>query len=179
MSYQGNLATENNKGMLRCFGGCVTCMLSTILFIVFIFNAVGLAIGASNQNATCYVNQNTISLSLWLIVTCSVAMVVIAILFILVIVVTCEIFNNDGMSAFCATIPGILLLGCSTLFSIAMVIVGIIELHYQFASCIHEVKSICVMTIIVVIANLMFVFTKCCVISGKAGISKTSGYAEV
>lgn len=178
MSYQGSLATEHNKNVIKCLGGCMGGCMVVILLVFLVFDIVGLSIGTSHPNATCYASQNIMSLSSWLVLVCSVATAVTVILIFLIIIGLCGFCTDNGGSAILASIPGMILLALSAIFGFIMNIIGIIELAYQFPSCNHEVQSVCVMVIIIVVINTMGFVGSCC--GGASGnVNKNSGYTAV
>ena len=162
MSYQGNLATGNNKNVIKCLTGCMGGCMIVVLLIFLVFDIVGLSIGYSHQNATCYVNQNIMSLSSWLMLVCTVATVVTVIMIILILVGLCGFCKDDGCSMISSGMLSIVIMVLSAIFSFIMNVIGIIELAYQFPSCNHEVQSVCVMVIITIVINTMSFVGSCC-----------------
>lgn len=128
--------------------GCGICCIIVILLICVSFNVGGLYVGVTNQNATCYANQNIISLSKWLILENSVAVVSAALYLLLLALVMC---TDPG-----AACGMIFILIISGIFYIIMLIIAIVELAYQFPSCKSEVPAVCAMVIVSVIISLLF-----------------------
>jgi hypothetical protein len=110
------------------------------------FDAVGLHLGVKYQNATCYSEQAIMSLSTWLIMVCTLA------IFMFLLAFCMYVFS---LKNYCFACSGLTLIAILYLTSFVMYIIGIIELAYQFPGCKNEVKSVCIMTIIILIVNIM------------------------
>jgi len=145
-----------------CIGSCSVCCIVTTLLMIFAFNTTGLVIGLAQPNATCYENQNIMSLSHWLVLVTSISMASGGSLILLILLGLCSMATNN-IFAVLSSIPLVIFLVFSGLFSFIMNIIGIIELSYQFPSCKNEAHSICVMVIIIVVINTMSIYNSCCV----------------
>lgn len=156
---------------------CVWCCMLVITSIIVIFDIVGLAIGKTFPNATCYVNQNTMSLSLWLVVVCSAAIIVIGLIILVSIFALCGLFTHS-LGKVLAKVPCVIFLGCVSAFNCIMNIIGMIELWHQFPSCSNEVTSVSIMSIIIVIFNILFWLGTCFGISYGANSNKKGEYIE-
>jgi hypothetical protein len=125
-----------------------------MLLIPLSFNAVGLQIGQTYQNATCYNEKNIISLSSWLILVTLMALISGSII-ILLILLSILFFVNGNRFLLLLSIPCIIFIGSAWLFSFVMNIIGIVELTYQFPTCKHEVPAVCTTIIVIIVVNTM------------------------
>ena len=131
---------------------CNLVTLFVISVIAFVFNIMGLVVGIQNQYVPCYENKNIMSLSLWLILACSVAIISSVLISIMVCVMGCYPNKND-VHVISSNIPFIIWMFCAGLYGVAMTIIGIIELTYQYESCKYDVQFVCVMIISAVTIN--------------------------
>lgn len=133
---------DRGHSILCCGQGCI------IVFIIIsmIFNAAGLYIGLTNQDAICYANENIISLSSWLILENSVGLFSGFLILIMLIVSMCGKYQTIYGIIFVCIISG--------MFFFSMTIIGIIELVYQYPTCSHEVSIVCGMIIASIVLNL-------------------------
>ncbi len=135
----------------------------------FVADGVGLYIGVNNSNATCYDNQNIISLSNWLIVSTSVCIVIICVLMTgLTAKIVLKMMDENVAITVLIAITSIfnsLIIMILTLFNFIMLIIGIVELAHQFPSCQSEVYSVTTMVIVIMVFN-------CMAFSGLSGLKK-------
>ncbi len=141
---------------------CALICVMICLLPSFVADGVGLYIGVNNSNATCYDNQNIISLSRWLVVSTSVCIVIISILMTgLTAIIFLKLINEINENAIItvlivfASIFNSILLLTLTLFNFIMLIIGIVELAHQFPSCNSEVNSVTTMVIVIMVFNFM------------------------
>ena len=127
-------------------------ILHVFAFLVGIaINLPAIYIGAVNQNATCYDNAHMISLSTWLILGGSVALILTCLRFVFFL------GNRIEMILFGYVLVSIV----SGLIFLVMTIIGIIELTFQYPSCHVEVQGVCNFAIAVVVLNILFSSCSC------------------
>ena len=148
---------KNKNGALI---GYVSCIGIVILLSCVSFNIGGLYVGSIHQNASCYENKNMMSLATWLISVNTVAIISGFIVAMAFIFMMCGHDSNSRGIVFVFLGVG-LCIGTAVYFFI-MVIIGIIELSYQFPSCKNEVGVVCGMVIASIVINLL---TMCSTIS--------------
>lgn len=148
---------KSKQSMLYCIGTCSVCCIMISLSFVFAFNITGLVIGLSHQNATCYENQNLMSLSFWLELVTSVSMASIGLILLAALCGVCGMVTKNAI-VLLSSIPVIILIGFTSLFSFIMNIIGIVELVYQFPSCKNEVQPVCIMVIIIIVVNTLNIY---------------------
>ncbi len=141
---------------------CALICVMICLLPSLVADGVGLYIGVNNSNATCYDNQNIISLSNWLIVSTSVCIAIICVLMTgLTVKIFLKLINEIDekivitVLIVIASIFNSIMLLILTLFNFIMLIIGIVELVRQFPSCNLEVYSVTVMVIVVMVFNCM------------------------
>jgi len=165
---------DAKNNIIKFLGGSIGCCAGFVFLVIFAFNVTGLIIGQMNSNATCFEEQNLLSLSEWLILTTSVAIGSQGVLLLVGILLMLS-FTDANTTALFSSLPFIFLLVCKSLFSFIMNVIGIIELAYQFEGCKHEVQNVCIMVITIVVVNTMFTIGSCCSFSVKT----KSGYTQV
>lgn len=134
--------------------GFFSCMFIFTLMIIA-FNGAALYFSLLNNEAVCYENKYTMSLSLWLIIGTSVCITYQS---ISLIYLTVRYLNSD-INLFKINFLDISIFFIykllSSIFIFIMLILGIIELTFQYDSCKIEVYTITTMTIIIIIINCL------------------------
>lgn len=113
-----------------------------IILIVASFNISGIIVGSVNQNATCYQNKNIISLSHWLILSSSGTVFFLFPYITTILLSRIYKVNNNWL-----TLIYFIILG---LYHFALMIIGGLELIFQYSTCILEVSAVCHMTVTIV-----------------------------
>ena len=139
-----NKYEENRVGSLACGICCITVMI----LIFSSLNVAGLIVGSVNQNATCYQDKYVMSLAQWLIIENSVA-IVSSFLYLIFLVVMASGCNEMIFGIALVLIP-------TAFFFLVMLILGIIELAYQFPTCKSEIGSVCGMMILSIVLSLLY-----------------------
>ena len=129
------------------------CFLVTLLMMIIVVDAVGFTIGIQHQNASCYSEAYTMSLSSWLISTNIFTFVSIV---CMINVMYCKGINNIILKDF---VPFACLISVPLVVSIAMTVIGCAELGYQFTSCINDIKPVIIATILVICTNVFTYIT--------------------
>lgn len=129
------------------------CCITVIILLYSSLNVAGLFVGAINQNATCYQDKFNISLAQWLILENSVA-IVCAFLYLILLVLFSLGYYESMFALFIVIIS-------SGFFFFVMLILGIIELTYQFPSCKSEVGLVCGMVILSIVLSLIYTVSSC------------------
>lgn len=143
---------------LRHVLGLLALMLSFLAL-----NIWGFVIGVHNVTSQCYETQNIISLGLWLIISCSVAMISNACMILIckcILLKMCMGSEDKTIkmseTATCVSAIAYCIFG---IFGIIMTIIGIVELAYQYEACRFEVPYVCTIIIVIVTVNMCsFVF---------------------
>ena len=148
---------KSKQSLLCCIGTCSVCCIVVSLLFVVAFNVGGLIVGLSHQNATCYADQNIMSLSFWLVFVTSVSIASLGLVLLVALCGFCGIVFKNAI-VLLSSIPVIILIGCSSIFSFIMNIIGIVELVYQFPSCKNEVQPVCIAVIIIVVVNTLGIY---------------------
>jgi hypothetical protein len=135
---------------------CIAIIWLLVMYgITMIFNVTGLIVGVQHANATCYEEKLQISLSNWLIIACSFMIVTHFIKAILSIITIIFVNTYAIFIYFIVTV-------ISSCFSLAMLIIAIVELQQQYPTCSKQVGSVCIMVIICVVLNLLNSVLACC-----------------
>jgi hypothetical protein len=160
MSYQENKNTDISVSEIKQNICVWSCVLGITLMIT-ILDIFGLAIGKTYPNAECYTNQNTMSLSSWLVTVCSAGIIVTGIIFLVSVFALCGLFTHNDIGTVVMRLPCIIFFGCVSAFNCIMNIIGMIELWDQFSLCNSEVPPIGGIAVTIVIVNLIFWLCTC------------------
>lgn len=153
MRFEYTEIADKNKQVSYGVFGCNVCCFIVIMSICASFNIAGLCVGAVNQNATCYEHKNIITLSSWLILKDSVAVVIVLMFIMSLVIAPCGEIGR--MCSVCGIVGTVLLWWASGIFYFIMTIIGIVELTYQYPTCNTEVSSVCTMVIISIVISLI------------------------
>ena len=130
-----------------------------IIFMIFLFIAMGIiciAVSIVNDSVHCDKKHHILSLSEWLIVS---GIVNVAIAFILLVrIVFCyfmQNFRKTMVELISESALTIVLIISHTLYSLMMIIIGIIVLAHNYTLCHISAPSMGIVTIIVVIIKLL------------------------
>ncbi len=145
----------NSQGIAKA---CILTFVIGLLLIQLATNAIGLHIGVTYNNATCYEDKFVMSLSSWLTITTSVAITGTSLMIIFSLI---QFFCGNEKTILYGCISFAVYSVIVSLFYSIMTIIGIIELSFQFAPCHTEVKYVTVMTIIIVVVNLLSILSAC------------------
>jgi hypothetical protein len=164
-TYNTFLSNDNdNSNLGKNLSSVQICGLMFMLIMSIItlsINGVGLYIGNTHNNATCYENKKEISLSYWLVLTTTVSIITGSIIiFTITIQLICYMIDVNAVNTI--WLPAIIVMLISSLFSFVMLIYGIIELSYQYPSCHTEVYNVTTMIIVIVVMNCIHFLSICC-----------------
>jgi hypothetical protein len=155
-NYEEDIPKFSNNYMTGFF----SCMFIFTLMIIA-FNSAALYFALLNNEAVCYENKYTMSLSLWLIIGTSVCITYQS---ISLIYLTMRYLNSD-INLFNINFLDISLFFIykllSSIFIFIMLILGIIELTFQYDSCKKEVYPVTTMTIIIIVINCLNFVSLC------------------
>ncbi len=154
---------KNIHNQTSIMQSCMITFVIGLLLIQLLINAIGLHIGVTYNNATCYEDKFAISLSLWLIVTTSVAVTSTCLQLIVSLI---QYFCGNEKTLIYSSISYAIYTVIISLYYFVMTIIGIIELSYQFTLCHKEVQYVTVMTIIIVVVNLLSILSVCTIKTG-------------
>lgn len=146
--------TDRQTNLFGCVMGCMFSIVGVILLAGIIFNGIAISIATGSMNATCLDQATVMKLSDYVLVCASIG-IVAYVMIIVAIGVIIFVFKFDNPMALFALTPIIIFFMLLSVYSLAMAIIGTIELAYSFQLCKHEAYSLCVMTIIIVILQFL------------------------
>ena len=145
---------DTQRNLFGCVMGCMFSVVGVILLAGIIFNGIAISVATSFSNATC-LEQATVMKLYDYVLVCSSIGIVTYIMIIVAICVIIFIIKFDNPMMLLTLTPIIIFFMLLTVYSLAMAIIGTIELAYSFQLCKHEAYSLCVMTIIIVILQFL------------------------
>lgn len=149
------------RSCMKCGMGCIFALLA----FVAIINSMSVYAGNTYTNATCYEASAVLPLNEWLIWTSAVALTSIM-LVTTVLSVVLYYMSRKGNAIFELTVNGMfrrimcefvaigIIYGIIAVAHIVLLIIGIVELVYQFPGCKTEVPEVCAIAIAIIIVNL-------------------------
>lgn len=131
--------------------------LGTILFLLYacFFNAFCVKIAYANIDAPCFENKYLMSLSFWIVCTCTFAITCI-ILMITIHVVSYYKTISEPITII-TSVPCLAIIYLFAFHAFVMNVIGITELIYQFMACGQEVTIICAMVVVIILTNSFFI----------------------
>jgi len=157
---ENNYEEDHQKFLNNTITGCFSCIFIFTLIIIA-FNSTALYLAISNNEAVCYENKYIMSLSLWLIIGTSVCIIYQSTSLIYLTVKYLNSSLNLFKINFLEFSVFLIYKLLSSIFIFIMLILGIMELTFQYESCKIEVNSITTMTIIIVIINCLNFVSLC------------------
>ena len=127
-------------------GGCLTLIVLVIVTAFCALDIAAIMIAKQNLNATCYADKYNLSLAAWLIFNSSGSIICYFIMICCMLLVITGVFRESTLGM---TITGTIII--YYIFSFAMLIMGIIELAYQFEACKTEAKVVDIFVVLFVV----------------------------
>lgn len=144
---------------------CTGLFLSFMVIIIAVaFNAACISVGLHYADMPCYASHALMPLNKWLVIICTYILVFTAYCLVQALLLIWTINKSHGNEDRCFRFMGCTFMIITVLYAIGwliLVIIGIVELAYQFEPCKDEAKIVSILSIVCVIISCFQLSSYC------------------